>query len=355
MNPAQFLTQFDRISDAASAIPRLRRFNFDLAVRGKLVEQDPRDEPASELLKRIQVVKLRLEKEGKIRKQQSLLQLGPDEMPFDIPVKWEWTHLGEIGLTQTGTTPSKNYGDHFGSHIPFIKPGDLYPNNVDYTNEGLSETGLKESGRIAPGGSLLMVCIGTIGKCQLIDRDCSFNQQINSLSPYGNLSSRYLMAACLSEYFQKAAWAASARTTIAILNKGKWELLLLPLPPLAEQNRIVAKVDELMALCDRLEASQAEQENRRDRLAAASLHRLNNGEDPDAFRNHARFYFNHLPRLTTRTEHIQHIRQTILNLAVHGHSSCKIPMMNPLHSCSRESGQKKISWLHGTRLDALGV
>ena len=93
---------------------------------------------------------------------------------------------------------------------------------------------------------------------------------------------------------------------------------VVPLPPLAEQQRIVAKVDELMAICDRLEAAQAERESRRDRLAASSLNRLNNGADGDAFRTHAHFYFNHLARLTTRHEHIQQLRKTILNLAVRG-------------------------------------
>ena len=73
-----------------------------------------------------------------------------------------------------------------------------------------------------------------------------------------------------------------------------------------------------MALCDRLEAAQAERESRRDKLAAASLHRLNNGADADEFREHARFHLRHLPRLTTRPEHIQQLRQTILNLAVRG-------------------------------------
>jgi type I restriction enzyme S subunit len=93
---------------------------------------------------------------------------------------------------------------------------------------------------------------------------------------------------------------------------------VVPLPPLAEQHRIVAKVDELMALCYRLEAVQAERESRGDRLTVSSLSCLNNGADADAFREHASFYFNHLPRLTTRTEHIQQLRQTILNLAVRG-------------------------------------
>jgi len=102
------------------------------------------------------------------------------------------------------------------------------------------------------------------------------------------------------------------------LSRNEVYVLPVAVPPLAEQQRIVAKVDELMALCDRLEAAQAERESRRDRLAAASLHRLNNGADLDAFRDHARFYFNYLTRLTTKPEHIQQLRQTILNLAVRG-------------------------------------
>ena len=113
--------------------------------------------------------------------------------------------------------------------------------------------------------------------------------------------------------------------------KAKYQVFAVPPPsPLAEQHRIVAKVDELMALCDQLEAAKTEREQSRDRLVAASLHRLNPPADTqkptrptaspagDAFRDHARFIFNHLPRLTTRPEHIKQLRQTILNLAVRG-------------------------------------
>lgn len=316
MNAELLFRHFDRLSYAPYTISNLRKFVLDLAVRGKLSAQNSNDEPASELLKRIRSYRARLAKGGK--RLQSPRPIDSDAVPFDVPKGWEWTRIGELGFTQTGTTPPKTHTDYFGTFIPFVKPGDLLPNRVDYTNEALSESGLRHSGRSAPAGSLLMVCIGTIGKCQLIDRECSFNQQINSLSPFADVSPRFILIACLAEYFQQAANAASARTTISILSKAKWEILLLPLPPLAEQHRIVAKVDELMALCDRLEAAQAERENRRDRLVAASLHRLNNGADADTFREHARFYFNHLPRLTTRPEHIMQLRAAILDLAIRG-------------------------------------
>ena len=118
-------------------------------------------------------------------------------------------------------------------------------------------------------------------------------------------------------------------TTVQSLKYEEFELQLFPLPPLAEQQRIVAKVEELMALCDRLEASQSERESRRDRLAAASLHRLNNGAAADAFREHARFTLDNLPRLTTRSEHIQQLRKTILNLAVRGKLVSQDPKDEP--------------------------
>jgi type I restriction enzyme S subunit len=125
-----------------------------------------------------------------------------------------------------------------------------------------------------------MVCIGTIGKCNLIERECAFNQQINSLTPVDAVDSRYLLVAARSRSFQDAAWKKSSSTTIAILNKGKWLSIPVPLPPLAEQKRSVAKVDELMALCDRLEAQQLEREAQAGQLARASLARFADAPTP---------------------------------------------------------------------------
>ncbi len=322
MNPGRLLQYFDQIAEAPDAVPRLRRFILDLAVRGELVEQDPNDEPASNLLKQIESNAIIALKEGKAKRKKEFLPV--DEVAFELPCSWKWVRLGELGYTQTGTTPSKANPDFFGDHLPFIKPNDIYPRYVDYENEGLSELGLAETGRLVPAGSLLTVCIGTIGKCQVTDRDCSFNQQINSLTPADGIVSRYVFYAANSSFFQDKAMSASSRTTIAILNKGRWEQLPFPLPPLAEQHRIVAKSDELMALCDELEAAQAKREKRRDRLVAATLHGLNNGDESGepgirpTFEESARFYFSNLPRLTTRPAHIHQLRKTILNLAVRG-------------------------------------
>jgi len=113
------------------------------------------------------------------------------------------------------------------------------------------------------------------------------------------------------------------------MNQAKMNSIPVAVPPLAEQQRIVAKVDELMALCDRLEAAQAERERRRERLASASLQRLNQLADPDAFREHACFHLDHLPRFTTRSEQIHQLRQTILNLAVRGKLAPQDPNDEP--------------------------
>jgi type I restriction enzyme S subunit len=98
-------------------IKKLRELILELAVRGKLVPQDPNDEPASELLKRIQAEKAKLIAEGKIKKSKPLADITDDEKPFELPINWKWAKLGLIGYTQTGATPSKSNSEYFGSDI----------------------------------------------------------------------------------------------------------------------------------------------------------------------------------------------------------------------------------------------
>ena len=264
---------FDLLLDRPQAIDALEQTLLQLAVRGLLVPQDPADEPASVLLQKIRAEKDRLIAEGKIKKDKPLPPVTDEEKPFELPVGWEWVPLQYVGYAQTGTTPDKKNPAFYGSHIPFIKPGDIYPEFVNYDNEGLSESGLSDSGRFAPSGSVLMVCIGTIGKTNIIDRGCSFNQQINSITPLVCVP-EFIALYLRSPEFQLEAWERSSSTTISILNKGKWEEIPLALPPLAEQSRIVTRVTQLRRLCFELRQRLAEREAVQARLAEALVQQV---------------------------------------------------------------------------------
>jgi Restriction endonuclease S subunits len=322
-------------------IQKLRELILELAVRGKLVPQDPNDEPASELLKKIEAEKKRLIKEGKIKKQSVLSDVEENDRIFQLPSTWEWVKIGNIGYTQTGGTPSKNDHSLFGSDVPFIKPGDIYPKYVDYTNEGLSFKGVDALGRFANEGSVLMVCIGTIGKCNLIDRVCAFNQQINSISPYTNIS-RYLLLALRTRYFQDTAWEKSSSTTIAILNKGKWENIGIPLPPLAEQHRIVAKVDELMALCDELEKEQTHSNTAHEILVEVLLCTLTDAKNSDDFREAWQRIADCFDTLFTTEHSIDKLKQTILQLAVMGKLVPQDPNDEPASELLKKIAKEKV-------------
>jgi type I restriction enzyme S subunit len=208
----------------------------------------------------------------RIRKQQPLPSLIAHEIPFEAPEPWEWLRLGEIGFTQTGTTPSSDDPECFGDHIPFVKSADLTGNTTNYSGPGLSKQGIEHS-RLIRGHSVLMVCIGSsIGKVNVTDRDICCNQQINAVSPYLELLTTFISFALKADYFQKLVLANAGMGTLPIISKGKWELLPVPIPPIPEQQRIVAKVDELMALCDRLEMQLTTAQTEGSRLLEAVLH-----------------------------------------------------------------------------------
>ncbi len=235
-------------------ITDLRTSILQYAVQGKLVEQNPQDEPASELLKRIKAEKEQLIKEGKIKKEKTLPPITQDEIPYDLPQGWKWVRLGELGITTTGTTPSTNKPEFFGGKYSFVKPADITNSGeIIYNKQTLSDLGIK-NGRFIPKNSILMVCIGgSIGKVGFTKKDCSCNQQINAITPYIEELADYIFIALISPFFYNKVLSVAPKTTLPIISKGKWESLILPLPPLAEQKRIVAKVDKLMQLCEELE------------------------------------------------------------------------------------------------------
>lgn len=317
MNPTQLLAFFDRISEAPDAMSRLRRFILDLAVRGELVEQDPKDEPASELLKRIQTARAQLVKAGEIRKERPLPLVEEDEAPYSPPTGWEWVRIRQVTSDRGQVTPDKDF-----TYIDVTAINKEVGCVADA--KVLSPLDAPSRARkMVRTGDVLYSCVRPyLLNIAVIEKDIVPSPIASTafavLNGFGLVLSKYLWIALRSPFMVECVEAKMRGQAYPAINDSDFAILPLPLPPLAEQHCIVAKVDELMALCDRLAAAQAERENRRDRLAAASLHRLNNGADVESFREHARFHLRHLPRLTTHPEQIQQLHQTILNLAVRG-------------------------------------
>jgi len=333
MTPDRLLAVFDRISDAPDAIPRLRQFILDLAVRGKLVAQDPSEESASKLLTRF-----RNEMSQSLRTKLKYHQTDDnyDRRQFELPQSWVWCRLAEVGSIVGGGTPPSNDLDNFtegGQGIAWLTPADLGRERSLYIEHGardLTSQGLhSSSATIMPKGSVLFTSRAPIGYIAIAVNEVSTNQGFKSIVPFIPEMSLFI-----STYLRAFAnWIDSiaSGTTFKEVSGKIVANLPFPLPPLPEQHRIVARVDELMALCDQLEATQAKREARRDRLVAASLQRLNQpAADAPTFREDARFYLNHLPRLTVRPEHVQQLRQTILNLAVRGRLVAQDPNDEPV-------------------------
>ncbi|MDM7208316.1 restriction endonuclease subunit S, partial [Klebsiella pneumoniae] len=203
-------------------IKKLRELILELAVRGKLVPQDPNDEPASELLKRIAVEKAELVKQGKIKKQKPLPEISEDEKPYELPEGWEWVRLGNVGVCSTGKTPSTSVSSHFNGNIPFVGPGQITQcGEITQADKFLSEDGMLNSTE-ANNGDIFTVCIGgSIGKSAVVSERVAFNQQINSIKPV-LVDSKYIYFSISTTLFISSMVTASTGSATPIINRSKW-------------------------------------------------------------------------------------------------------------------------------------
>jgi len=230
----------------------LRKTILSLAVQGKLVPQDPNDEPA----------------EG----------MSEIEAPFDVPASWQWKRLGALGLCRTGKTPPTSDPSNYGFGFPFIGPGQITSDGRITAPEKIITSKGLENCTEADVSDILMVCIGgSIGKAAICRERLGFNQQINSVRLYHDLP-EFIYLAVTSEYFQEQVLANASGSATPIINKGKWERIPVPVPPLAEQRRIVAKVEQLMALVDELEQQLAASRATAEKLLTALVAELTNGK-----------------------------------------------------------------------------
>ena len=233
---------------------RLKKSILQEAIEGRLVPQDPNDEPASALLAKIREERKQLVKEGKLKKKDlEEKPISEDEIPFEIPESWEWCRVSLTGDVITGGTPSKTESKYYGNDYPFYKPADLEQGiNTINSVDSLSVEGFNHSRKL-PEDSILVTCIGSIGKTGLIRKEGACNQQINAIIPNKRLFvPEYLYYYILSPVFQETMQENSSSTTLSILNKNKFSQLLLALPPLAEQKRIVERIEQLFKEIDKL-------------------------------------------------------------------------------------------------------
>jgi type I restriction enzyme S subunit len=275
MNAEGLLAYYERIADAPDAISRLRRFVLDLAVRGKLVPQDPGDEPASELLKRIATEKVRLLKKGQIRGL-SPMNVEGDEPPFSLPSSWRWVRLGDVLTKLTDGThhspPNEPSGDFRYITAKNIKDDGVSLADITYVSRKVHD---EIYSRCNPEkGDILYVKDGaTTGIVTINDINEPFSMlsSVALLKLPSCLFNRLIVVFLRSPFFYDQMRGFMKGAAITRVTLKRMAPALVSLPPLAEQHRIVAKVDELMALCDRLEASLAPGEDTRCRLLDALL------------------------------------------------------------------------------------
>ena len=234
---------------------QLKASILQYAIQGKLVEQRPEEGTGEELYHQIQAEKQRLIKEKKIKKEKPLVEITDNEIPFDIPETWVWIRVGDIGSWGSGATPSRTNPAYYGGSIPWLKTGDLNDGFIKEVPEHITELALeKTSVRLNPVGSVLMAMYGaTIGKLGILEIPVTTNQACCACIPYAGMYNKYLFYYLMSmrkTYIGMAEGGAQPN-----ISKEKIVNSILPLPPLEEQKRIVAKIEELLPYVDRYAAA----------------------------------------------------------------------------------------------------
>ena len=244
---------------------KLRQKILDLAIRGKLVPQDPNDEPASVLLEQIKAEKERLIKEGKIKKSKKSVKTSDtphyENVPFEVPEGWVWTTLGEVGTWQSGGTPSRSNKTYYGGNIPWLKTGDLNDGLISYIPESITEEAVaNSSAKINPTGSVLIAMYGaTIGKLGILTFPATTNQACCACIEFNAITQLYLFYFLLSQrngFIAKGGGGAQPNISKEIIVN-----TFIPLPPLSEQQRIVMEIEKWFALIDQVEQGKADLQN----------------------------------------------------------------------------------------------
>ncbi len=305
------LGQFDLIAQAPNGVARLRELILMLAVQGKLVPQDQNDEPASALLERIRAEKTRLVKAGKIKKDKPLAAIAEEEMSFGLPSGWDWARLADIVTIWNGRAYSKP--ELLEAGTPVLRVGNLFTSNHWYFSN------LKlEPEKYCEQGDLLYAWSASFGPFVWGGPRAIYHYHIWKLEPFRKEDfNRDFLYTFLLEKTQEIK-AAGHGVSMLHMTKEKMEKIVVPFPPLTEQTRIVARVEELMALCDTLEAKGKLEAEQHARLVISLLDSLATSESASALAENWQRIATHFDLLLDRPAAVDALEQTVLQLAIRG-------------------------------------
>jgi len=271
---------FDVLFTTPASIDKLKQTLLQLAVMGKLVPQDPNDEPASELLKKIRIEKDRLIAEGKIKGGKPLPPIADEEKPFDLPSGWEWVKLNQLlRKIGAGSTPLGGKQVYISQGVPFLRSQNVWDEGLrlDDVAHISSETHQKMSGTHVFSGDLLFNITGaSIGRCAIVPADFvtgNVSQHVTIVRSVSKHILSFLHKVMISRHVQQTVMDVQVGVSREGLSIGKLGQFIIPIPPLAEQCRIVAKVDELMALCEQLKLQLVEAGEKQRMLADVMVER----------------------------------------------------------------------------------
>ena len=294
-------------------IKKLRELILELAVRGKLVPQDANEEPATELLKRIQA--------GTIKKIKLQLEMNDQKKPFKLPKGWEWVNFGSVSEIERGGSPRpiKSFFTNDADGLNWIKIGDTDQGGkyITSTNEKIRKEGLSKTRMVYPGDFLLTNSM-SFGRPYITKIEGCIHDGWLRITPPEALDKDFLYYLLSSSYVRKVFIAAAAGAVVMNLNADKVRDVLIPVPPLAEQYRIVAKVDELMALCDQLETRHCNAAVAHEKLVSHLLGTLTQSQSAEDLSVNWQRIAAHFDTLFTTEASIDALKQTLLQLAVMG-------------------------------------
>jgi type I restriction enzyme S subunit len=322
-------------------VKKLRELILELAVRGKLVPQDSSDEPASALLERIAGEKAQLVKEKKIKKPKKLEPISTEDCLFDIPSSWSWERLGNIGETNIGLTYSpKEAGDE---GIPVLRSANIQKGKIDLSDLVRVQKEVKDTVLVEIGD--LLICARN-GSKALVGKTAQI-KALNEPMAFGAFMA--IFRSCINDYIEvflnspiyRRNLDGVSTTTINQITQTNLRSTICPLPPVKEQQRIVAKVDELMTLCDQLEQQTEASIEAHQVLVTTLLDTLTNSADADELMQNWARISEHFDTLFTTEESIDQLKQTILQLAVMGKLVPQDPSDEPAAKLLKRIAEEK--------------